>query len=476
MRRICIFMLALWCGSLCAQRSVGIGTNNPAPSAALELKAAHQDQGMLFPPMTDEQIRAIKNPAEGLLVYSISSGCLKRYNSALGSWPCIAGGGPFKVVTTRERDALPAPQLGMTVYNTDTQCMETYQADGSWQCGDRRPSRDTATATDIARERGKSGSLFFTKYAYPVMGVIDSSGNIVSRMGNFRVETLHSDYPLGGRGVKVTLDGNQKLLGVTASRSMGYEYSIKIQELPFKNGFSYYQYNRRMVVFIAFVRGDSLPDYARYLAPIAGKVNADGSIARGSGFSVSHLSTGNYRLSSRGGILRFLTAAQRKGQFDKDYYHHISVSRSGDSWLLRPMMWSSYDGADADRDFCFLGIVDYKTSLGVVNDGLRIIHGVIDANGGVISGSGFRVSTTYCSFASGATAYRVTFRHPLVSAIAHPAIIDPKNPPGGSKGYHTAGLNMFDFGSNYFSYYTRQDDSYTSYPILFTAVVDTSQD
>jgi hypothetical protein len=50
-----------------AQNNVGIGTNNPNPSAKLDITA--NDKGVLIPRLTSAQRLSIVNPATGLLVY-----------------------------------------------------------------------------------------------------------------------------------------------------------------------------------------------------------------------------------------------------------------------------------------------------------------------------------------------------------------------------------------------------------------------
>jgi hypothetical protein len=52
---------------------VGIGTNKPAASAALEVTSESNAKGLLIPRLTDAQRSAIKEPAEGLLIYQTSA-------------------------------------------------------------------------------------------------------------------------------------------------------------------------------------------------------------------------------------------------------------------------------------------------------------------------------------------------------------------------------------------------------------------
>ena len=52
-------------------QNVGIGTNSPHPSAALDI--TDTAKGILIPRMTMNQRNAIQNPAEGLMVYQTDS-------------------------------------------------------------------------------------------------------------------------------------------------------------------------------------------------------------------------------------------------------------------------------------------------------------------------------------------------------------------------------------------------------------------
>jgi hypothetical protein len=57
---------------------VGIGTTTPVASAVLELQST--DKGFLPPRMTSAQRDAISNPAEGLTIYNTDVKCLDTYN------------------------------------------------------------------------------------------------------------------------------------------------------------------------------------------------------------------------------------------------------------------------------------------------------------------------------------------------------------------------------------------------------------
>lgn len=61
------FIYLLFLSSVGFSQNIGIGTNTPHPSAALEI--ADSSKGILIPRMSMSQRLAIQNPAEGLMVY-----------------------------------------------------------------------------------------------------------------------------------------------------------------------------------------------------------------------------------------------------------------------------------------------------------------------------------------------------------------------------------------------------------------------
>jgi uncharacterized protein (TIGR02145 family) len=85
-----------------AAAQVGIGTNTPNASAVLELQST--DKGFLPPRMTIAQRDGIVTPVEGLTIYNTDNNCLEFFDGT--DWRSACDG---QVVTTP-----PQPQLGST--------------------------------------------------------------------------------------------------------------------------------------------------------------------------------------------------------------------------------------------------------------------------------------------------------------------------------------------------------------------------
>lgn len=71
MQKFLLFITLIFCTQFSYAQNVGIGTNVPQASAALEIKDS--TKGILIPRMTMVQRNAIVNPAEGLMVYQTDS-------------------------------------------------------------------------------------------------------------------------------------------------------------------------------------------------------------------------------------------------------------------------------------------------------------------------------------------------------------------------------------------------------------------
>jgi hypothetical protein len=78
-------------------QNIGIGTNTPHPSAALEI--ADSSKGFLLPRMNVIERNLIVNPAEGLMIFNMSSGCPNYYfNSSWHEW-CGTGVMPLATLS-----------------------------------------------------------------------------------------------------------------------------------------------------------------------------------------------------------------------------------------------------------------------------------------------------------------------------------------------------------------------------------------
>ena len=71
-----------------ASAQLGIGTNTPNPSAALDIVST--TQGVLHPRLTTAQRNAIGSPAEGLTIYNTTDKCLQVWDGT--AWKCAVGG------------------------------------------------------------------------------------------------------------------------------------------------------------------------------------------------------------------------------------------------------------------------------------------------------------------------------------------------------------------------------------------------
>lgn len=81
-----IYSFILYLISFISFSQVGINTNTPDPSSALDVTST--SQGFLPPRMTEAQRNAIVSPARGLFIYNLTSNCFQFYNG--GAWSkCI---------------------------------------------------------------------------------------------------------------------------------------------------------------------------------------------------------------------------------------------------------------------------------------------------------------------------------------------------------------------------------------------------
>ncbi|WP_073357355.1 hypothetical protein [Dysgonomonas macrotermitis] len=90
MKKIYLLMLC-FLGTMSLKAQVGINTDTPNTSAALEIVSS--DKGILIPRMTSAQRVAMVNPAEGLIVYDTTLKCISQNagTAANPGWVCLSG-------------------------------------------------------------------------------------------------------------------------------------------------------------------------------------------------------------------------------------------------------------------------------------------------------------------------------------------------------------------------------------------------
>lgn len=85
---LAIFLLSF---SLSVFSQIGINTETPSTSSALDIHSPDNDRGLLLPTMTTDQKNAIVNPANSLLVYDTDLNCISQNlgSEAAPAWTCL---------------------------------------------------------------------------------------------------------------------------------------------------------------------------------------------------------------------------------------------------------------------------------------------------------------------------------------------------------------------------------------------------
>jgi uncharacterized protein (TIGR02145 family) len=116
---------------------VGIGTTTPDASSILDVDASPaNDKGFLPPRLTTAQRDAIATPAEGLMIYNTENNCLETWNAT--DWISICDG---SIVTTIPSSNCP---------NTSTTVVDVPAAGYTWMDRNLGASQAATSSTDAA--------------------------------------------------------------------------------------------------------------------------------------------------------------------------------------------------------------------------------------------------------------------------------------------------------------------------------------
>ena len=82
------FVITLWSISALAQTDLKIGNSPGAITASSVFEAASTTKGILIPRMTTAQMNAISSPANGLMIYNTTDGCIYVYRTSVWLSTC----------------------------------------------------------------------------------------------------------------------------------------------------------------------------------------------------------------------------------------------------------------------------------------------------------------------------------------------------------------------------------------------------
>ena len=151
-KRLLVILILLISANTFAQ--VGIGTDNPAASAALEVSSISNNKGILIPRITAAQKDAISNPAEGLMIYQTSAPSGFYYYSGTG-WKLM--------ITQTNIDSKVDKVIGKDLSSNDYTTAEKTKlaAITGTNTGDQTTiTGNSGTATKLATPRNINGVAF----------------------------------------------------------------------------------------------------------------------------------------------------------------------------------------------------------------------------------------------------------------------------------------------------------------------------
>jgi hypothetical protein len=182
---------------------VGIGTDNPAASAALEVSSSSNNKGILIPRITAAQKDAISNPAEGLMIYQTSAPSGFYYYSGTG----------WKLMITQTNidskvDKVGGKELSSNDYTT-AEKTKLVAITGT-NTGDQTTiTGNSGTATKLATPRNINGVAFDGTSNINVTATADAAtltGSILAE--NVVSSSLTSVGTLGSLTVTAPISGS----------------------------------------------------------------------------------------------------------------------------------------------------------------------------------------------------------------------------------------------------------------------------
>jgi hypothetical protein len=171
-------------GAFAQTGSVGINTTTPDPSAVLDVVST--TKGILPPRMTNDQMKAIANPTEGLTAYNTTLKCLVTYIN--GSFSCSYNAPAQKAPTAPVGSTYTAHYNGITSGASINNTLSTYNSGEKF-------SDNTTCATKEISAQGCGGLSTVTGASGRVYNLVNINGqcwfkeNLNEVPSNFRSYT-----------------------------------------------------------------------------------------------------------------------------------------------------------------------------------------------------------------------------------------------------------------------------------------------
>jgi hypothetical protein len=267
-----ILMAVLFTASHVHAQSIGVNTNTPDPSAALDVNST--TQGLLAPRMTDVQRLAIPSPATGLLVYQ-TNGTKGLYQYDGSNWLPVGSVGGANTQVIYNNNGAAAGSSNLTWNNgTNTLSTTNMQITGLGGSGTRVVTTDNnglLSATTLSSGVTGSGTInFHPKFtAATVLGnsLIQDNGTSLS-VGLTAPSVIYQLY-VYRQQLTVNGDGQHSLFGYRTrdSQNDGISYA-QIGVNSATEGFNFWG-----DLYTFGISGHNYNDYSRTGGTLGADVN-----------------------------------------------------------------------------------------------------------------------------------------------------------------------------------------------------------
>ncbi len=137
-----------------AQNNIGIGTANPHPSSILDLSATNK--GFLPPRLTAQQMLAIANPENGLIVYNTTANCVFYFDGSTSTWNSLCNSGSGAIGATGSTGATGTQ--GIQGVTGATGVTGTSGVTGATGIDGTSASQGATGATGVQGPQGETGA------------------------------------------------------------------------------------------------------------------------------------------------------------------------------------------------------------------------------------------------------------------------------------------------------------------------------